>query len=266
MLNLTKPLVFLDLEATGLNLTADRIIDIAMLKAMPGGETQTKTWRVNPGIPIPADSTAIHGIKDEDVKDSPLFAQVVKQVIDFIGNADLAGYNSNRYDIPLFIEECLRADVDFDLKNRKLVDVQHLFYMMEPRNLSAAYKFYCGKKLENAHNAEADIKATYEVLLAQVERYKGVEIENKKGEIIVPIENNIHVLASHSAGDGRIVDLVGRIVLNEQGIEVFNFGKYKDKGVEEIFKKEPSYYHWIMKGDFALYTKKIVTQIYLRSK
>jgi len=266
MLNLSKPLVFIDLEATGLNLTSDRIIDIALLKAMPDGDTQTKTWRVNPGIPIPADSTAIHGIKDEDVKDSPPFAQVARQVLEFIGNADLAGYNSNRYDIPLFIEECLRVDIDFDLKNRKLVDVQHIFYMMEPRSLSAAYKFYCGKKLENAHSAEADVTATYEVLLAQVERYKGVEIENKKGETVVPIENNVNVLSSYTAGDVKVVDLVGRIVLNEAGLEVFNFGKYKDRSVEEIFKKEPSYYHWIMKGDFALYTKKIVTQIYLRCK
>ena len=266
MLNLTKDLVFIDLETTGLSLTADRIIDIALLKALPGGETQSKTWRVNPGIPIPAETTAIHGIADNDVKDSPAFSQIAKQVLDFIGNADLAGYNSNRFDIPLFIEECLRSEVDFDLKNRKLVDVQHLFYMMEPRSLSAAYKFYCNQKLENAHSAEADVRATYEVLLAQIERYKGVEIENKKGEKLIPIENNINVLASHSAGDNKVVDLVGRIVLNNKGEEVFNFGKYKDRPVEEIFKKEPSYYHWIMKGDFGLYTKKIVTQIYLRNK
>jgi DNA polymerase-3 subunit epsilon len=266
MLNLTKPLVFLDLEATGLNLTADRIIDIAMLKAFPGGETQSKSWRVNPGIPIPAETTKIHGITDEDVKDSPSFAQVVNQVMDFIGNADLAGYNSNRFDIPMLIEECLRVDVDFDLKNRKLIDVQHIFYMMEPRSLSAAYKFYCNKKLENAHNAEADVRATYEVLLAQVERYKGVEIENKKGEVVVPIENNVTVLSSYTAGDIKVVDLVGRIVMNEKGVEVFNFGKHKDKSVEEVFRKEPAYYHWIMQGDFALYTKKIVTQIYLRCK
>jgi len=266
MLNLTKPLVFIDLEATGLNLTAARIIDIALLKALPGGETQAKTWRVNPGIPIPAESTNIHGITDADVKDSPPFSQVARQVLDFIGSADLAGYNSNRYDIPLFTEECLRAGIDFDLKNRKLIDVQHIFYMMEPRTLGAAYKFYCNKKMENAHNAEADVRATYEVLLAQVERYKGVEIENKKGETIVPIENNVSVLSSYTAGDIKVVDLVGRIILNEKGVEVFNFGKYKDKAVEEVFKKEPSYYHWIMQGDFALYTKKIVTQIYLRCK
>lgn len=266
MLNLTKPLVFIDLEATGLNLTADRIIDIALLKAFPGGETQMKSWRVNPGMPIPAETTKIHGIKDEDVKDSPLFAQVVRQILDFIGNADLAGYNSNRFDIPMLIEECLRADVDLDLKNRKLIDVQHIFYMMEPRSLSAAYKFYCNKKLENAHSAEADVMATYEILKAQVERYKGVEIENKKGEVFVPIENNVTVLSSYTAGDIKVVDLVGRIILNEKGIEVFNFGKHKDKPVEEVFRKEPAYYHWIMQGDFALYTKKIVTQIYLRCK
>lgn len=266
MLNLTKPLVFIDIEATGLSLTADRIIDIALLKALPGGETQIKTFRVNPGIPIPEETTKIHGIRNEDVKDSPSFGQIAKQIVDFIGNGDLAGYNSNRYDIPLLLEECLRAGIDFDVKNRRLVDVQHIFYMMEPRSLSAAYKFYCNQKLENAHNAEADVKATYEILLAQVERYKGAQIENKKGEIITPIENNVAVLSSHAAGDVKVVDLVGRIILNEQGIEVFNFGKHKDKPVEDIFRKEPAYYHWIMQGDFALYTKKVVTQIYLRCK
>lgn len=256
----------MDLEATGLNLTADRIIDIALLKAMPDGDTVSKTWRVNPGMPIPAESTKIHGITDADVKDSPVFAQVARQVLDFIGNADLAGYNSNKFDIPMFVEECLRADVDFDLRGRKLVDVQHIFYMMEPRSLGAAYKFYCNKKLENAHTAEADVRATYEVLLAQIEKYKGVEIENKKGEILVPIENDINVLSSYTMGDVKVVDLVGRIVLNVHGVEVFNFGKHKDRSVEEVFRKEPSYYHWIMQGDFALYTKKVVTQIYLRCK
>lgn len=266
MLNLTKPLVFIDIEATGLSLTNDRIIDVALLKALPGGETQSKNWRVNPGITIPEDSIKIHGIKNEDVKDAPAFAQVGKQIVDFIGNADLAGYNSNRYDVPLLIEECLRAGIDFDVKGRRLVDVQHIFYMMEPRSLGAAYKFYCGQKLANAHSAEADVKATYEILLAQVERYKGAQIENKKGELITPIENNVAVLSSHAAGDHKVVDLVGRIVLNEQGVEVFNFGKHKDKPVEEIFRKEPAYYHWIMQGDFALYTKKVVTQIYLRCK
>lgn len=265
MLHLTKPLVFIDLETTGLNLTSDRIIDIAVLKALPGGETQNKTWRVNPGKPIPAETTAIHGITDADVKDCPTFAQVARQVLDFIANADLAGYNSNRFDIPILMEECLRAGIDLDLKGRKMIDVQQIFYFMEPRNLAAAYKFYCNQKLENAHSAMADVQATYEILLAQVQRYENKAVENKKGEAVAPLQNNAQSLALFS-GENRIVDLVGRIVLNDKGEEVFNFGKYKDKPVAEVFKKEPSYYHWIMQGDFALYTKKIVTQIYLATK
>jgi DNA polymerase III subunit epsilon len=265
MLNLTKPLVFLDLETTGVNPVTDKIIDVAMLKALPGGETEMKTWRVNPGIPIPPATTKIHKITDENVKDSPPFAKVASQILDFIGNADLAGYNSNKFDIPLLIEECLRVGLDFDLKNRKLVDVQHIFHLMEPRNLSAAYKFYCNQKLENAHSAEADVRATYEVLLEQVKKYENVEIENKKGELVKPVQNNMQAL-SFLTGDNKVVDLVGRIVLSETGVEVFNFGKYKDRSIEEIFKKEPSYYHWMMKGEFPLYTKKIITQIYLKCK
>jgi DNA polymerase III subunit epsilon len=265
MLNLTKPLVFLDLETTGVNPVTDKIIDVALLKVLPDGETEMKTWRVHPGISIPPATTKFHKITDEDVKDSPPFAKVATQILDFIGNADLAGYNSNKFDIPLLIEECLRARLDFDLKNRKLVDVQHIFHLMEPRNLSAAYKFYCNQKLENAHSAEADVRATYEILLEQVKKYEHIEIENKKGELVKPVQNNMQAL-SFLTGDNKVVDLVGRIVLNEAGVEVFNFGKYKDKPIEEVFKKEPSYYHWMMKGEFPLYTKKIITQIYLKSK
>ena len=265
MLELTKPLVFFDLETTGVNPASDRIIDMAALKANVNGTTETKTWRVNPGIPIPEATTKIHGITNEDVADAPLFAIVAPQILEFIGTADLGGYNSTRFDIPLLIEEFMRADFDFDLKNRKLIDAQHIFYMMEPRTLGAAYKFYCGKKLENAHSALADITATYEVFLAQIEKYKGVEIETKDGKHITPIHNNINTLATFIS-DNKSVDLVGRIVLNEKGIEVFNFGKYKDKSIEEVFKKEPSYYHWMMQGDFTHYTKKIITQIMLRTK
>jgi DNA polymerase-3 subunit epsilon len=265
MLNLTKPLVFLDFETTGVNPITDRIIDTALLKVLPGGATEMKTWRVNPGIPIPPETTKIHKIVDADVKDSPPFEKVAAQILDFIGSADLAGYNSNKFDIPILIEECLRAGLDFDLKNRKLVDVQHIFHLMEPRNLSAAYKFYCNEKLVNAHSAEADVRATYEILLQQVKKYEGTEIENKKGELVKPVQNNLQAL-SVLTGDNKVVDLVGRIVLNEAGVEVFNFGKYKDKPIEEVFKKEPSYYHWMMKGEFALYTKKIITHIYLKSK
>jgi DNA polymerase-3 subunit epsilon len=265
MLDLTKPLVFIDLETTGVNPASDRIIDMAALKANVNGTIETKTWRVNPGIPIPQATTKIHGIKNEDVADAPLFAAVAPQILDFIGTADLGGYNSTRFDIPLLIEEFMRADFDFDLKNRKLIDAHHIFYMMEPRTLGAAYKFYCGKKLENAHSALADITATYEVFLAQIEKYKSVEIETKDGKLITPIHNNINTMATYIS-DNKSVDLVGRIVLNEKGIEVFNFGKYKDKSIEEVFKKEPSYYHWMMQGDFTHYTKKIITQIMLRTK
>ena len=265
MLNLTKPLVFIDLETTGINPASDRIIDMAALKANIDGTTETKTWRVNPGIPIPEITTKIHGISNNDVKDAPHFGAVAPQILDFIGNADLGGYNSTRFDIPCLIEEFMRAGFDFDLKNRKLIDAQHIFYMMEPRNLGAAYKFYCGKKLENAHSALADITATYEVFLAQVEKYKDVQIETKSGELITPIHNNINTMAPYIS-DNKAIDLVGRIVLNEKGIEVFNFGKYKDKSIEEVFKKEPSYYYWMMQGDFTFYTKKIITQIMLRTK
>jgi DNA polymerase-3 subunit epsilon len=265
MLNLTKPLVFLDLETTGINPVTDRIIEAALLKALPGGETELKSWRINPGIPIPQVTTKIHGICDDDVKDCPTFDKIAPKIIEFIGNADLAGYNSNKFDIPLLIEECLRAGLDFDLKNRRLIDVQQIFHLMEPRNLSAAYKFYCNRKLENAHSAEADVKATYEVLLSQIKKYEDTEIETKNGELVKPVQNNMQAL-SELTGGKKVIDLVGRIVLNESGIEVFNFGKYKDKPIEEVFRKEPSYYHWIMNGEFALYTKKIVTQIYLRSK
>ena len=265
MLNLTKALVFIDLETTGTNPASDKIIDVAALKALPNGTTETKTWRVNPETHIPEETTKFHGVSDDDVKDCPTFKDIAPALLDFIGNGDLGGYNSTRFDIPLLIEECMRAGFDFDLKNRNLIDAQHIFYMMEPRNLSAAYKFYCGKNMSNAHNALADITATYEVFLAQIERYKGVEITTKEGKTFAPIENNISNLAANT-NDNRAVDLVGRITLNNKGVEVFNFGKYKDKSVEEIFKKEPSYYHWMMQGDFTHYTKKIITQIMLRTK
>ena len=265
MLNLTKAIVFIDLETTGTNPASDRIIEIALLKALPGGVTENKSWRVNPGIPIPESSTAIHGINDSDIANSPSFKEIAPLIISFIDNADIGGYNSTRFDVPLLIEECLRNGFDFDLKNRKLIDAQHIFYLMEPRNLSAAYRFYCQKELQGAHGALADVRATYEVLLAQIEKYKDVEITSKTGEKSAPIQNNIQVLSSIMQ-DNKMIDLVGRIVLNDKGVEVFNFGKYKDKSVEEVFKKEPSYYHWMMQGDFTQYTKKIITQIMLRSK
>ena len=264
-LNLTKPIAFIDLETTGINVASDRIVEISILKIHPGGKEEVKTLRVNPEMPIPAESSAIHHIFDEDVKDCPTFKQLAAQLSSFIDGCDLAGYNSNKFDIPLLAEEFLRADVDFDLRNRRLVDVQNIFHIMEQRTLSAAYKFYCNKEIENAHSAEADIKATYEVFLAQLEKYKEVEMLDGKGNKFFPVTNNIEALSKLTARN-RTADLAGRIHFNAKGEEVFAFGKHKDKSVEEIFEKEPSYYKWMMDNEFPLYTKKIITQIRLRMK
>jgi DNA polymerase-3 subunit epsilon len=262
-LNLTKPLAFIDLETTGVNVGSDRIIEISILKVLPSGEKQIKTRRVNPEMAIPASSTAIHGITDEDVKDEPAFSKIAKSLANFIEDSDLAGYNSNKFDIPLLVEEFLRAGIDYPIKNRKLVDVQVIFHQMEQRTLGAAYKFYCGKTLENAHSAEADIIATYEVLLAQLDKYKGVEYTDKSGKISTPIENDVNKLHEFTS-QNPFADLAGRIGFNEKGKEVFNFGKHKGAEVEEVFKKESSYYSWMMNGDFPEYTKKIITEIKLR--
>lgn len=263
-INLTKPLAFFDLEATGLNVGVDRIVEICILKVFPDGKKETLTRRINPEIPIPAEATAIHHITDADVAKCPTFKELAKELSAFLDNCDLAGYNSNKYDVPLLTEEFLRAETDFDLKSRKLIDVQNIFHFMEQRTLKAAYKFYCDKPLENAHNAEADVTATYEVFLSQLERYKNTEVEDAKGNKIKPIENNMSVL-SELSNRTKNVDLAGRIVLNDRGVEVFNFGKHKDKAVVEVFKAEPSYYNWMMNGDFPLYTKKVITQIKLNA-
>lgn len=249
-LKLTRPIVFFDLETTGVDVAKDRIVEISILKLHPDGKKEIKTRRVNPEMPIPPGSTEIHGISDEDVKDEPTFAALAKSLAQFIGNSDLAGYNSNKFDVPLLVEEFLRVGVDFDLESRKLVDVQNIFHKMEQRTLVAAYKFYCGKDLVDAHSAEADIKATYEVLESQIERYDD-------------LENDVDFLAEFSKRNNT-VDLMGRIVYNENNIEVFNFGKHKGKPVSEILEKDPSYYNWMMKGDFPLYTKKVLTAIKLR--
>lgn len=262
-LNLHKPICFIDLETTGVNIASDRVIEISILKILPDGREIIKTRKVNPTIPIPPESSKIHGITDEDVKNEPTFAQIAKSLEQFIDDADLAGYNSNKFDIPLLVEEFLRAGVDFNLKNRRMVDVQHIFHQMEQRTLSAAYKFYCGKNLENAHSAEADIKATYEVLKAQIEKYQNVEWKDKDGNVSFPIVNDIAKLGTFS-NTTNFVDLAGRIVYDQEGLEVFNFGKYKNVSVEEVFKKEPGYYAWMMQGDFPEYTKKIITEIKLR--
>ena len=262
-LSLTHPIAFFDLETTGIKVATDRIVEICILKVSPDGSTKIKTKRVNPEMLIPPEVTAIHGIRDEDVKDCPNFPEIAHELMQFLDNCDLAGYNSNHFDIPLIVEEFLRADIDFDLKGRRFVDVQNIFHKMEPRNLSAAFKFYCDKELVNAHSAEADTIATYEILKAQLDRYKDVQIKDKKGNLIQPVINDIHALSEFSFLS-KNVDLIGHIVYNEKNIEVFNFGKHKGKPVEEVFNSEPSYYDWIMKSEFPRSTKKVVTSIKLR--
>lgn len=264
-IKLNKPIIFLDLEATGLSIGSDRIVEICLLKLNIDNSTETKTQKINPEMPIPDVVSQIHGIYDKDVIDCQTFKQAAPELLRFIGNADFAGYNSNKYDIPLLAEEFLRAELDFDLEGRKLVDVQNIFHFMEPRNLSAAYKFYCNKPLVNAHSAEADVLATFEIFKAQIQRYEGVEVEDAKGNRSVPIVNDIPKL-SELTSKSKNADLAGRIVYNENGEEVFAFGKHKDKPVIEVFKKEPSYYNWMMQGDFPLYTKKIITKIRLKMK
>ena len=246
MLELTRPIAFLDLETTGVNLSSDRIVEIAIIKIMPDQSRVVKRKFINPEILIPKASSDIHGITDEMVKDAPTFKQA--------GNdhgCDLGGYNSNRFDIPILMEEFLRAGMDVDLSNRRMIDVQHIFYTMEPRTLTAAYKFYCQKELENAHSAEADVSATIDVLMSQVERY------NKLGNSIDSILATI--------GEEKIVDYARRFSFDDKGVEVFNFGKYKGRSVSEVLKSEPHYYDWMMRGDFPLHTKQKLTEIMNRS-
>ncbi len=263
--HLTKPLIFLDIEATGLSVGSDRIVEISLVKLNPDNSKEIRTEKINPTIPIPAVVSKIHGIFDKDVEGSPTFKDVAPSLLRFIGNSDFAGYNSNKFDIPMLAEEFLRAEVDFDMEGRKLVDVQNIFHFMEPRNLSAAYKFYCNKPLEKAHTAEADAVATYEIFVAQLEKYANTTIEDEKGNSFQPVVNDIGKLSELSARV-KCVDLAGRIVYNDKGQEVFSFGKHKDKTVTEVFTKEPSYYNWMMQGDFPLYTKKVITKIRLRMK
>jgi DNA polymerase III subunit epsilon len=262
-LNLKRPLAFFDLEATGVNVGVDRMVEIAILKAMPDGSEQMLVKRINPEIPIPLVTSLIHGIYDEDIKDEPTFGQVAQEIADFIGDADLAGYNSNKFDIPMLLEEFLRAGVDIDMTDRKFVDVQNIFHQMEQRTLKAAYKFYCDKDIINAHSAEADIRATYEVLLAQLEKYKDTEFEDKQGKKSIPVQNDVEAL-HHFTNMNKPVDFAGRLVYNEKGEETINFGKHKGRTVESIFDAEPSYYSWMMQGDFPLFTKKKLEEIWKR--
>jgi len=262
-LNLKRPLAFFDLETTGVHIGNDRIVEMSIIKINPDGSEDVKTWRANPGMPIPLESSLVHGIYDEDVKDEPAFKAVAAQIAAFLENSDLAGYNSNKFDIPMLMEEFLRAEVDFDLENRHFVDVQNIFHQMEQRTLRAAYQFYCGKDIVNAHSAEADTRATMEVLLAQLDKYEGAEWENKKGIKTVPVINDVEALHQFT-NLSRPVDFAGRMVFSESGEELFNFGKHKGKRVEDVFNLEPSYYAWMMQGDFPLYTKRRLESIYKR--
>ena len=249
-LNLSKPICFFDLETTGVDIGKDRIVEISVFKIYPNGNKESKTWLVNPTIPIPPQATAIHGISNEKVANEPTFTALASQVHNMIKDSDLAGFNSDRFDIPLLAEELLRAEVDFDMKNRVSVDVQTIFHKKEERTLSAALKFYCGKSLENAHSAEADTMATYEILKAQLDRY---------GDL----ENDMKSLSEFTTRK-KSVDFAGFIALNDKGQEIFTFGKNKNQLVDDILDKEPGYYGWIQGADFPLYTKKVLTGIKLR--
>jgi DNA polymerase-3 subunit epsilon len=250
-LHLTKPLVFFDLETTGINIASDRIVEISMIKIHPNGKEERYTQRVNPIIEIPREASLIHGITNEMVLNEPTFKEIAIKIRDLIKGCDLAGFNSNRFDIPILAEEMLRSDVDFSMKNRLAIDVQTIFHKKEQRTLGAAYQFYCEKKLENAHSAEADTFATYEILKAQLERYDD-------------LENDTKMLSEYSSHRDR-ADFAGFILYDEQGDEIFSFGKYKGKKVTEILEKDQGYYAWIQQADFPLYTKKVLTEIKLRS-
>lgn len=250
-LNLKNPLVFFDLETTGTNINSDRIVEICYLKVYPNGNEEAKTMRINPEMHIPEQASAVHGIYDADVADCPTFKDVAKKIAADIEGCDLAGFNSNRFDIPVLAEEFLRAGVDVDLMKHKFVDVQVIYHKLEQRTLSAAYKFYCEKNLEDAHTAEADTRATYEVLKAQLDRYPDV------------LENDIKFLSEYSSFN-KNADFAGRIVYDENGVEIFNFGKYKGMSVEEVLRRDPGYYNWILNGDFTLNTKNVLTKIRLR--
>ena len=262
-LNLTRPIAFFDLETTGTNVVNDRIVEISIYKVQPDGGTESMTKLINPCIPIPPEVSEIHGITNEDVATAPTFEQVAPALDSFLNNCDLAGYNSNKFDIPMLIEEFLRCGISFDIKKRRLVDVQNIFHKMEPRTLRAAYKFYCGKDLVDAHAAEADTKATYEVLIAQIQRYEGEPYEEKDGTTHIPIKNDIQALHDFSYNHNN-ADLVGHIGFNKAGKEVFKFGKYKGKLVEDVFLKEPQYFDWMMKADFPLSTKQVIKSVILR--
>ena len=250
-LKLTKPVCFFDLETTGINISKDRVVEISILKVFPNGNKESKTWLVNPEMPIPEEVSLIHGVTDERVANEPTFKELSKEINTMIKDCDLAGYNSNRFDIPLLAEEMLRADMDFDMKGRVAIDVQTIFHKMEKRTLTAAYKFYCDKSLENAHSAEADTLATYEVLKAQLDRYDDLENDSK--------------FLAECSSHKKFADFAGFINFNKENEECFSFGKHKGKKVLDVLEKEPGYFGWLLNADFPLYTKKVLTAIKLRA-
>jgi DNA polymerase III subunit epsilon len=250
-LELKKPIVFFDLETTGINIAKDRIVEISILKVFPNGNKESKTWLVNPEMKIPKETSEIHGITDDKVANEPTFRQLAKDVETLIKGCDLAGFNSNRFDIPLLAEEMLRVGIDFDMNNRVAIDVQVIFHKKEQRTLRAGYKFYCDKELENAHSAEADTLATYEILLAQIDKYEDLGTDVKS-------------LSEYSSHQKR-ADFAGFLMFDEEDHETFSFGKYKGRKVTDVFEENPGYYAWIQNADFPLYTKKVLTQIKLRS-
>ena len=270
-LNLTRPLVFFDLETTGVNVGSDHIVEICLFKVYPDHRTESLVHRVRPvdaqgrTIHIPEVTTAIHGIADADVADKPSFRELAPALAEFIGDADLAGYNSNKFDVPLLVEEFLRIGYPFSIKERRLVDVQNIFHKMEQRTLKAAYRFYCDKDLENAHSADADTLATYEVLMSQLDRYAGADYVAPDGTVSQPVVNDVASLSRFTA-NGNWADLVGHIAYDQQHREVFNFGKHKGKPLEEVFAAEPAYYDWMMKADFPLSTKSLLAEVWTRMR
>ncbi len=262
-LNLKKPIAFFDIAATGLNASKDRIVEICVLRINNNESRETKTWLLNPDYPINPEASAVHGYTNEDLLSKPTFKQKAKEISTFFQGCDLGGYNSLKFDIPMLVEEFLRAGVDFEIKKRRLIDVQNIFMKMEQRTLKAAYSFYLDKNLENAHSAEADTMATFEILEAQLDRYENTEYTDREGTVSIPVENDMQKLHEFSMHN-KNADLIGQVIYNKEGKETFNFGKYKGKTVMDTFKSDPGYYSWIMKADFPQYTKKLLTNIKLK--
>lgn len=252
-LKLEKPIIFFDLETTGVKVAKDRIVEISILKVFPNGKKESKTWLINPTIPIPIETTQIHGISDKEVKNQPTFKDIAKEILNLLHDCDLAGYNSNKFDIPLLAEEFLRAEIDFDMKGRKAIDVQNIFHELEKRTLKAAYKFYCNKDLIDAHSAKADTIATYDILLAQLEKYD-------------ELQNDISFLSTFSQRGKKFVDIAGFIQYNNEGKEIISFGKYKNVTLEKIWRDNPGYFSWINQADFPRYTKNVIKNFVTKMK